>query len=320
MHFLLFFILYIVSFTATTHAAPGDFVPLVGLPYIDNNGGPKNFGDYVKALYFASISIAALLAVVRIIFAGVKYMLTDVVTTKGQAKKDIYGALLGLLIVIGAVLILQTINPNLLVINLFTNAPVANIQTGSENIGGYTTPKDLSDLVEENDKVLWVGNFRRIKNEDDCIKNYGTFIQGSGNIADRCIIKYSTRSQALPKFAEENCPTDQTCRAELCEQQNTNIFRNCETACKNKNSILFDPIIDGCVFTNRKDFITPVKVQPGTTYYQKQNEDEIAGGYPRKKLTIIGQTAKNGLVKVRYEDGTETELSCGYIDPSPCNN
>ena len=40
-------------------------------------------------------------------------MLTDIVTNKGEAKKDIYGALIGLLVVLGAVLILYVINPNL---------------------------------------------------------------------------------------------------------------------------------------------------------------------------------------------------------------
>ncbi len=60
-----------------------------------------------------SISIAALLAVVKIIIAGAKYMLSDIVTTKGEAKKDIRGALLGLLLIIGAVIILNTINPAL---------------------------------------------------------------------------------------------------------------------------------------------------------------------------------------------------------------
>jgi hypothetical protein len=40
-------------------------------------------------------------------------MLTDIVTGKGEAKKDIQGALIGLLIIIGAVVILETINPAL---------------------------------------------------------------------------------------------------------------------------------------------------------------------------------------------------------------
>ncbi len=87
------------------------FVQLVGIPGLDPNN--LSTAGYINALYILSISVAAFLAVVRIILAGVQYMLSDVVTDKGAAKKQIQGALLGLLIVLGAVLILETINPKL---------------------------------------------------------------------------------------------------------------------------------------------------------------------------------------------------------------
>ncbi len=125
--------------------ASRNFIPLVGIPYIEGNK-VQTFGDYVNALYFVAISIAAFLAVVRIIFAGVKYMLSDIVTTKEEAKKEIKGALTGLLIVIGAVLILDTINPNLKTINVFTNAPVPGI--GLED----TTKTTRSPLADERAK------------------------------------------------------------------------------------------------------------------------------------------------------------------------
>ncbi|MEN9922028.1 MAG: hypothetical protein RL097_304 [Candidatus Parcubacteria bacterium] len=93
----------------------GVYSPLVGVPGIDADA---NFNDYINGLYVFSISIAALLAVIKIIIAGVKWMMTDVVTSKGEAKKDIQGALLGLLIIVGAVLFLTVINPDLVKVNL----------------------------------------------------------------------------------------------------------------------------------------------------------------------------------------------------------
>jgi len=126
------FILTGLSITKTVFGAPPDtgaFVPLVGIPFVEGDK-VTTFGDYVNALYFASISIAAFLAVVKIIFAGVKYMLSDVITDKASAKKDIRGALVGLLIVVGAVLILNTINPSLSYINLFNDAPIPLISNG----------------------------------------------------------------------------------------------------------------------------------------------------------------------------------------------
>ena len=91
-----------------------DYKPLVGIPGVNPN---SDFDTYINTLYALSISIAALLAVIKIIIAGVKWMLTDVVTSKENAKRDIKGALLGLLVVLGAVLILTVINPDILKVN-----------------------------------------------------------------------------------------------------------------------------------------------------------------------------------------------------------
>lgn len=108
-------ILFLIAFACiflpfTTQAA--DFVNLVGIPGLNSNGLP-NLNQYINALYRLSISIAALLAVIKIVIAGAKYMLSDIVTHKEDAKKDIQGALIGLLIVIGAIIILNTVNTDL---------------------------------------------------------------------------------------------------------------------------------------------------------------------------------------------------------------
>ncbi len=87
------------------------FIPLVGIPGIDAN--EPGLGAYINALYRLAISLAALLAVVKIVIAGAKYMLDDIVTHKEEAKQDIWGALMGLLVIIGAVVILNTINSDL---------------------------------------------------------------------------------------------------------------------------------------------------------------------------------------------------------------
>jgi hypothetical protein len=105
---------FILLLTPTLTLAQVAYTPLVGLPGVDTGG---DFNKFINTLYILSISIAALLAVIKITIAGVKYMLTDVVTSKSEAKKDIQGALLGLLVVISAVMILTFINPQLTTIN-----------------------------------------------------------------------------------------------------------------------------------------------------------------------------------------------------------
>jgi hypothetical protein len=95
------------------------FLPVAAFAQDDNNlvnlpiGETGDFNDYINAVYLMFISIAALIAVVKIIIAGVKYMFTDIVTQKGEAKRDIQGALLGLLVVLSAVIVLSIINPDL---------------------------------------------------------------------------------------------------------------------------------------------------------------------------------------------------------------
>ncbi len=106
-------------------ASAQSFIPLVGIPGLEDPS-TQDFGEYINALYRLAISIAGLLAVLKIIAAGAKYMLTDVVTSKAAAKSDIKGALLGLLIVIGAVVLLNTINPEITVTNLTFNEVTLN--------------------------------------------------------------------------------------------------------------------------------------------------------------------------------------------------
>jgi len=103
-YFLLSTIIFVFPLTAAAQ-----YDTLVEIPQLQGGG----FNDYINAVYALCISVAALLAVVKIIVAGVKYMFSDIVPQKNGAKKDIQGALLGLVIVLAAVLILTVINPNL---------------------------------------------------------------------------------------------------------------------------------------------------------------------------------------------------------------
>lgn len=94
------------------------------LPFLNEQLTTENF---LQALYNISIAVAAGLVVIRLIWAGAQYMLSDVVTKKGQAVKEMQGAVLGLLIILAAVTILQTINPRLLELNVIGQGEVIGI-------------------------------------------------------------------------------------------------------------------------------------------------------------------------------------------------
>jgi hypothetical protein len=121
MKFILFSAIAVLSlgFFAGDALAAVIYEPIVEIPRLENTQSTE---QYVNALYLLAITIAALLAVVKIIFGGVKWMLSDVVTDKSAAKKDIRGALLGLLIVLSAVIILNTINTDLTNLNILGDA------------------------------------------------------------------------------------------------------------------------------------------------------------------------------------------------------
>lgn len=158
--------LVIVSFAIPSLAfGQNTYKPLVGIPGVTNAG---NFSDYINALYALSISVAALMAVIKIIIAGVKYMLSDVVTDKGSAINDIRSSVIGLIIVISAVLILTEINPKLTETEIFLSPVAATrntpavVQAGATETGtGYTTVPIGTAGFEET-CIAGGGNYRAV--------------------------------------------------------------------------------------------------------------------------------------------------------------
>jgi len=241
---------FLFSFIAFAIFIPGAVSAqqyLVNLPI----GETATFNDYINAVYLMFISIAALIAVVKIIIAGVKYMFSDIVTQKSDAKRDIQGALLGLVVVMAAVLILTVINPELTRFNPQINQiteqtrPELPTNPSGQSIAG-------SDQVLQNgDGLNWIGFGRRISSREDCVESYGTVIPGSATVADRCLISNELRTQALPTIASNNCPEGRTCTAELCDPNEIGFFENCSPqGCTADNGIYYDEAAQACVFDN----------------------------------------------------------------------
>jgi hypothetical protein len=80
-------------------------------PPTDTSAGLPN---YIKYIYMAAIIISGFIALLMIVIAGVRYMASVGSPSKmGDAKDQIYSAILGLAILIGSWLILTTINPQI---------------------------------------------------------------------------------------------------------------------------------------------------------------------------------------------------------------
>ncbi len=131
---------------------------------------------FLPGIFKLVIGIAGLLAVVRLMYAGILYMTNDAWDQKSSAKNIIWDALSGLILAISAWVILNTINPKLVELNL--NIPQIKIEDttgggGVEGGGGKKLPGySLTQAqIEENNTLrgnLLKGNPPVRVNNDPC--------------------------------------------------------------------------------------------------------------------------------------------------------
>jgi hypothetical protein len=108
----LFFFLAFTELVLAANINTPTYEPLVGIPGITDTQG-LTLAGYINAIYLFTISVGALIGVVKISMAGVKYSMSDVITDKASAKKDIVGVLMGLAILLIPFIVLNTIYPGL---------------------------------------------------------------------------------------------------------------------------------------------------------------------------------------------------------------
>jgi type IV secretory pathway VirB2 component (pilin) len=88
--------------------------PLPGLQDTFDPTQPSNIGDYLNSMITIFIGVCAVLAVIMIIIGGLQYMTSELISSKEEGKKRIRNAIFGLLLALGAWLLLNTINPDIL--------------------------------------------------------------------------------------------------------------------------------------------------------------------------------------------------------------
>lgn len=79
----------------------------------------ESLSSFVNKIFVAALSVGAILAVLRLAFAGYLYMTTDAWGQKGKAKEVIGDVVLGLLLLLSIWLILRQINPQILDLDAF---------------------------------------------------------------------------------------------------------------------------------------------------------------------------------------------------------
>mgnify|MGYP001611510906 CR=1 FL=1 len=94
---------------------------------------PNDFLKYAQFLYPFALSVAAVLAVVMIVIAGLE-MMTASEGLREDAKKKIWAAVLGLLLAVGSYLILNTINPDLVQLKLLFPTVNTSVRNPGEQL------------------------------------------------------------------------------------------------------------------------------------------------------------------------------------------
>jgi hypothetical protein len=97
-------------------------IPGLTDPAVANQG---NFALFLNNLYKYLIGVAAILAVVEIIWGGLEISTQDSVSKHAHGKERIQEAILGLVLVLSPALVFSIINPN--IINLSLNLPPLDI-------------------------------------------------------------------------------------------------------------------------------------------------------------------------------------------------
>lgn len=109
-----------ILFLPELSKAAENYTPLTG----ERSGGltdTESFSGFINELYRYVVVISSMLAVIMLALGGFQYMGSEAYSTKQQAKERIQNAIIGLLIVISAVIILETINPGITQLSLFGN-------------------------------------------------------------------------------------------------------------------------------------------------------------------------------------------------------
>lgn len=139
--------------------------PLPGLGKFDTKLDPKTnpcpFGNYLNIIIKVIIGFSAVLAMVMIVVGGIEYLTSELVSGKEAGRETITNAILGLLIALGAYLILNTINPKLLSACL-NNLPEATITIlpFDENVNSYITKTDSASCKIINSGDCSVSNLQ----------------------------------------------------------------------------------------------------------------------------------------------------------------
>ncbi len=108
-------IIITIWLSAIIICSAAEYQALEPLPTFGNTNPGTDLSGYLETVFAFGVSLAGIMAVTMIVIGGIQYVTAyGNPGMIGSAKERITQALLGLLLVVGAWLILYTINPDLI--------------------------------------------------------------------------------------------------------------------------------------------------------------------------------------------------------------
>ncbi len=122
--------------------------------------GSLDLGAMLNTAFIVAINVGAILAMMRIMWAGWLYMgSADMWSNKHHAKEVFQDAIIGLLLLLAVWIILNQINPDILNIGSLggSTSSAASSQTGASQFTGVQNPTYDAAITNNNGRVCMNG-------------------------------------------------------------------------------------------------------------------------------------------------------------------
>lgn len=139
---LIIFLALLCLFLPSILFAAATYEPLVGIPGLDKTA---TLPEYINVVYAIVVGLGAVYGVFKIAYIGFKYSLSDSIIGKVDAKSEIGGVLLGLFLLLIPFIVLKTINPELVKVDLLRNLG----KVSALNITPSTQPIVTQEQINE---------------------------------------------------------------------------------------------------------------------------------------------------------------------------
>ncbi|GEM_PF-5941669 len=217
----------LVSLPLLALAAEGtDFVPLTNIPVLFDTGNaintPEGLSIFLNNIYKVCIGVAAVIAVLQIMRAGIMYMGGDSVTEKKDAKNLIAMSIGGLILVLSPVIVFSIINPEILSLEIggikeleVKDRPL-DVDVETRNATAWqssTTDRQAQKAICESQGRTMEFSCRNAEGVERKVPETEACVSGETNV-NRCLSETDTQPQSCPANLSRVQAVSRSCSVE----------------------------------------------------------------------------------------------------------